>query len=183
VFLLGKTRVKEPDISTNIALIWIAGANSQSRATSSQRVGRTPTGVAPLLWQKIICCAINEGAEGVEVGVHRGLLVDGVLGTVDFGSSASNPFCAVILVESIICPCSAPLTLGGSAASAGFRRMRLYRALFPLAPVVLLCDSPRLREQFYVEYVDCRSRELLQREVAEGWVDMALQVHLIARVG
>jgi hypothetical protein len=66
------------------------------------RVGRAPSPVVPLLWQKIIGCAINEGAESVEVGVHRGLLVDGVLDTVDFGLSASNPFCAAIFVESII---------------------------------------------------------------------------------
>jgi hypothetical protein len=34
--------------------------------------------------------------------VHRGLLVDGVADTADFGLSASNPFCAAIFVESII---------------------------------------------------------------------------------
>jgi hypothetical protein len=65
-------------------------------------VGRAPTGVGPSFWQKIIGCAINECAEGVEVGAHRGLLVDGVLDTVDFGPSASNPFCTGIFVESII---------------------------------------------------------------------------------
>jgi len=65
-------------------------------------VRRLPTGVWLRLWQKIIGCAINEGAEGVEVGVHRGLLVDGVLDTVDFGPSASNPFLGGIFVESII---------------------------------------------------------------------------------
>ena len=32
-------------------------------------VGGSPTDVSLLLWQKIIGCAINEGAEGVEVGV------------------------------------------------------------------------------------------------------------------
>ena len=54
------------------------------------------------LWQKIIGCAINDGAEGVEVGVHRGLQADGVSDTVDFGPSASNPFCTVMFVASII---------------------------------------------------------------------------------
>jgi hypothetical protein len=65
-------------------------------------IGRLPTGIPSSFWQKIVGCAINEGAESVEVGVHRGLLVDGVLDTVDFGLSASNPFCTGIFVESII---------------------------------------------------------------------------------
>ena len=65
-------------------------------------IGGLAPGVSFGLWQKIIGRAINDGAEGVEVGVHRGLLVDGVLDTVDFGLSASNPFCATIFVESII---------------------------------------------------------------------------------
>jgi len=65
-------------------------------------IGRLAPGVSLPLWQKIIGCAINKGAEGVEVGVHRGLLVDGVSDTADFGPSASNPFCTGIFVESII---------------------------------------------------------------------------------
>jgi hypothetical protein len=65
-------------------------------------IGSAPTGVSPFLWQKVVGCAINMGAEGVEVGVHRGLLVDGVLDTADFGLSASHPFRAAIFVESII---------------------------------------------------------------------------------
>jgi hypothetical protein len=65
-------------------------------------IGGLAPGVGFLLWQKIIGCAINDGAEGVEVGVHRGLQADGVSDTADFGSSASNPFCTVIFVASII---------------------------------------------------------------------------------
>jgi hypothetical protein len=65
-------------------------------------IGCPSAGVTGSLWQKIIGRAINDGAEGVEVGVHRGLLVDGVFGTADFGLSAPNPFCAAIFVESII---------------------------------------------------------------------------------
>lgn len=65
-------------------------------------ISRLPSRVPSSFWQKIIGCAINEGAEGVEVGVHRGLLVDGVLDTADFGPPASNPFCRAIFVESII---------------------------------------------------------------------------------
>jgi hypothetical protein len=64
-------------------------------------IGCPPAGVGSL-WQKIIGRAINDGAEGVEVGVHRGLRAGGVFGTVDFGLSASNPSCTAILVESII---------------------------------------------------------------------------------
>ena len=43
---------------------------------------------APRFWQKVVGCAINHGAVSVEVGVHRGLRADGVLGTVGFGLSA-----------------------------------------------------------------------------------------------
>jgi hypothetical protein len=55
------------------------------------------------LWQKVIGCAINVGAESVEVGVHRGLRVDGVSDTADFGLSALFSFGSMaISVESII---------------------------------------------------------------------------------
>jgi hypothetical protein len=47
-------------------------------------------------------CAINGNAESVEVGVHRGLQVDGVLDTADFDLSVLNPFTTGIPVESII---------------------------------------------------------------------------------
>ena len=59
-------------------------------------------GVAPGLWQKVVGCAINHGAERVEVGVHRGLRADGDLGTVGFGLSALLSLGTVDLVESII---------------------------------------------------------------------------------
>ena len=52
--------------------------------------------------QEIVGCAINDRAESVEVGVHRGLLVDGVVSTADFGLSVENPFATAIAVESII---------------------------------------------------------------------------------
>jgi hypothetical protein len=65
-------------------------------------VGRAPTGVWSPLWQKVIGRAINDGAEGVQVGVHRGLRADGVLDTVGFGPSASNPFFGAMFVASII---------------------------------------------------------------------------------
>ena len=45
---------------------------------------------------------IDVDAEAVEVGVHRGLLVDGDGGTVALGPSASNPFCTAMFVESVI---------------------------------------------------------------------------------
>jgi polyisoprenoid-binding protein YceI len=47
-------------------------------------------------------CAINGNAESVEVGVHRGLQVDGVVRTADFGLSVQNPIATAIAVESII---------------------------------------------------------------------------------
>jgi len=66
------------------------------------RVGGLTPGVSPPLWQKIIGCAINDGAEGVQVGAHRGLQADDVHNTVGFGPSASNPFFSAMFVASII---------------------------------------------------------------------------------
>jgi hypothetical protein len=59
-------------------------------------------GVARALGQEIVGRAINGGAESVEVGVQRGLLVDGAVDTADFGLSASNPLITALAVESII---------------------------------------------------------------------------------
>ena len=58
--------------------------------------------VPSCLWQKVVGCAIDDGAERVEVGVHRGLRADGDLGTVGFGLSASLSLDRLNLVESII---------------------------------------------------------------------------------
>ena len=52
--------------------------------------------------RKIVRRAVNGDAESVEVGVHRGLLVDGDFGTADFGLSAQNPSNTAIAVESTI---------------------------------------------------------------------------------
>jgi hypothetical protein len=65
-------------------------------------IARPSASVSPSLWQKIIRCAINDRAEGVQVGVHRGLRVDGVAITVGFGPSALNPFIGDMFVASII---------------------------------------------------------------------------------
>jgi hypothetical protein len=55
-------------------------------------VGERSSVIGGLLGQEIVRHAINGDAEGVEVGVHRGLQVDGeFLITADFGLSASNP--------------------------------------------------------------------------------------------
>ena len=59
-------------------------------------------GVGPCFWQEVVGCAINHGAESVEVGVHRGLQADGDLGTVGFGLSALFSLSEADLVESII---------------------------------------------------------------------------------
>jgi hypothetical protein len=72
------------------------------RERDDLRVGGTAAGIPALLWQKIIGCAINDGAEGVQVGVHRSLQADDVVNTVDFGPSASYPFCSDMFVASII---------------------------------------------------------------------------------
>ena len=53
--------------------------------------------------QEIVGRAINDHAESVEVGVHRGLRADGaVLSTVDFDLSASSPASTAMSVESLI---------------------------------------------------------------------------------
>jgi hypothetical protein len=59
-------------------------------------------GIGSGLWQEVVGCAIDDGAESVEVGVHRGLRADGVFGTVGFGLSALLSLGTVNLVESII---------------------------------------------------------------------------------
>ena len=55
------------------------------------RVCDHATGVPWRFGQEIVSSAINDGAESVEVGVHRGLQVDGDFSTADFGLSAQNP--------------------------------------------------------------------------------------------
>ena len=52
---------------------WATQRVTTSASVSSRRA------FAAALWQEIIGCAINGGAEGVEVGVHRGLRADGVV--------------------------------------------------------------------------------------------------------
>jgi len=67
------------------------------------RVCDDPTGVPWRFRQEIVCSAENGDAESVEVGVHRGLLVDdGDFSTADFGLSAQNPSNTAIAVESLI---------------------------------------------------------------------------------
>jgi len=66
------------------------------------RVGDSAAGISRLLGQEIVRRAINDGAESVEVGVHRGLSVDGCFGTADFGLSALNPSITALAVESTI---------------------------------------------------------------------------------
>src|ERR1700722_2381189 len=61
-----------------------------------------PTRVPRLLGQEIVSCAINRDAESVEVGVPRGLQVNGVFGTADFDLSAQNPLTTAQAVESLI---------------------------------------------------------------------------------
>jgi len=82
------------------------GGDAHDRLRHAERdelgVGDPTPRVGPRLWQKVVGCAINHGAESVEVGVHRGLRADGVFGTVGFGLSALLSLGGADLVESII---------------------------------------------------------------------------------
>jgi hypothetical protein len=87
---------KEPPVG------WLPHDGLGHREGDALSIGRLAAGVSLPLWQKIIGRAINKSAEGVEVGVHRGLQADGENDTVDFGSSASNSFCMAMFVASVI---------------------------------------------------------------------------------
>jgi hypothetical protein len=80
--------------------------NAHDRLGDAERdhlgIGDPPAGVASGDWQEIVGCAIDDSAESVEVGVHRGLRADGDLGTVGFGLSALLSLDTANLVESII---------------------------------------------------------------------------------
>jgi hypothetical protein len=82
------------------------GGDAHDRLGDAERcylsVGDPTTGVPGLLRQEIVRRAINDCAESVEVGVHRGLSVDGCFSTVDFGLSAPYPLITAFAVESII---------------------------------------------------------------------------------
>jgi hypothetical protein len=82
------------------------GGDAHDRLGDAKRgdlgVADAAAGVSRLLGQEIVRRAINGNAESVEVGVHRGLLVDGDLITADFGLSASNPLPTGVPVESTI---------------------------------------------------------------------------------
>ena len=82
------------------------GGDAHDRLSHAERdhlgVVDLPAGIAPHLWQKVVGCAIDDRAESVEVGVHRGLRADGVFGTVGFGLSALLSLRRLNLVESII---------------------------------------------------------------------------------
>jgi len=65
-------------------------------------IGDPPPRVARWSGQKVVARAINGGAESVEVGVQRGLLVDGAVNTADFGLSALCPPFTALAVESTI---------------------------------------------------------------------------------
>ena len=83
----------------------VAG-NPHERLRSTERddlrVRDHPTRVRCRLGQEIVGRAINRDTEKVEVGVHRGLQVDGDFSTADFDLSASNPSNTATTVESLI---------------------------------------------------------------------------------
>jgi hypothetical protein len=104
--LSGKNREKMPDLPASGPKETAVRRDTHEDLGHGQGddlgVGRPAPGVSLSLWQKIIGCAINVRAEGVQVGVHRGLQADDVLDTVGFGPSASNPFIRTLFVASII---------------------------------------------------------------------------------
>jgi len=82
------------------------GGDAHDRLGDAERgdlgVADSAAGVCGLGGQEIVRRAINDGAESVEVGVHRGLSVDGCFSTADFGLSALNPSITALAVESTI---------------------------------------------------------------------------------
>ncbi len=79
-----------PAVTTWATAKVVTSASSSIRRALGARAGRRSL-------------AVTETAvrEGVEVGVHRGLQVDGAIATVDFDPSASNPGTTAMSVESI----------------------------------------------------------------------------------
>jgi hypothetical protein len=75
--LAGKKREEMPDLSMGRAQEAPVGGDAHEDLGHGQgddlSIGDPTTGISPSLWQKIIRRAINDGAEGVQVGVHRGL--------------------------------------------------------------------------------------------------------------
>jgi hypothetical protein len=65
-------------------------------------VRQLAAGVAPGLGQKIVGRAVDTDTEQVEVGVHRGLQVDGAVSTADFGLPLLVPRATARAVASII---------------------------------------------------------------------------------
>jgi hypothetical protein len=66
------------------------------------RIGQLATGIPRTLREQIVRCAIDSDAEQVEVGVHRGLLVDGAVDTADFDLPHPVPIRHGYAVASII---------------------------------------------------------------------------------
>ncbi len=64
-------------------------------------IGDATPCVGSSLWQKVVSCALDDGAESVEVGVHHCFRADGVLGTIGLGLSALLSLPEANLVESI----------------------------------------------------------------------------------
>ena len=59
-------------------------------------------GISRSLWQQVVSRAVDTDQEQVEVGVHRGLLVDGVTDTADFDLLTLVPIATTETVASII---------------------------------------------------------------------------------
>jgi len=66
------------------------------------RVGQLTAGVTRTLGQEIVGRAVDTDAEQVEVGVHRGLQVDGAASTAGFDLPPQDPRATARAVASII---------------------------------------------------------------------------------
>jgi uncharacterized protein with ACT and thioredoxin-like domain len=66
------------------------------------RVRQLAAGIAPWLGQEIVGRAVDTDTEQVEVGVHRGLQVDGAANTADFDLPLLVPRATAHAVASII---------------------------------------------------------------------------------
>jgi hypothetical protein len=66
------------------------------------RIAEAPARVARTVGQEVVGCAVDTDQEQVEVGVHRGLLVDDVQDTADFDLPLHAPIATAVAVASII---------------------------------------------------------------------------------
>ncbi len=103
--LAGQVREQVDEVSSRDRQEPAAGGDTHDRLGDAEGddlgVADLASSVASRTWQEIVGCTLDDRAESVEVGVHRGLRTDGVLGTVGFGLSTLLSLDSLDLVESI----------------------------------------------------------------------------------